>query len=224
MTNALLVVTNLTFSYGGGWLLKDWSLSLDHGITWLRGPNGAGKTTILRIVGGALEPLAGALTVAGVDRKRDPVEYRRRVFLCMANVPALPWLTAHEFVDLHLSLYRQAVGDDVVRWLKLFQINHVVNQRITALSLGQQRKLHLAVALALRVDVLLLDEPFNGLDARSHALLEDALADPARVSTQCIVISSHASINAPGVRDLDLLTMDGYHGTRTEDGTSRTAI
>ena len=75
------------------------------GVTWLRGANGAGKTTLLKLAGGALLPARGAIRLDDVDSGFMPLDYRAQTFYCGGDLPALPWLQVHEFLDLHLALY-----------------------------------------------------------------------------------------------------------------------
>lgn len=188
-------------------------LGLGPGLTWLRGRNGRGKTTLLKLLGGALAPAAGSIRLSGLDSRRDALAYRRRCFYCGADAPALDWLTVREWLDLHLSLYQGADAAMLQLLLRDFGIEDVGRQPVTALSLGQYKKLQLSLALALKVDLLLLDEPFNGLDAPAVALLDELLAERMRrhqtAADGAIVLTSHL---APRLTPSAILDLDGQRG------------
>ena len=118
-------------------------------------------------------------------------------FYCGGDAPALPWLQVHEMLDLHLALYPGSDQSLLNDELSAFAMTSTLQQSITALSLGQHKKLQLALALALPVRLLLIDEPFNGLDAAAMAHLRARLAEPARLARQCIVLTSHLAPDVP---------------------------
>lgn len=174
------------------------------GISWLRGVNGAGKTTLLKLAGGALQPLHGTIRLDALDSASDPLAYRAQVFYCGGEAPALPWLTVSEFLALHLALYPGSDHALLQRELQALGLAHSMRQAITALSLGQHKKLQLALALALPVRLLLIDEPFNGLDAAAMLYLRERLSDPVRLARQCIVLTSHLEPQLPLAATVEL--------------------
>ncbi len=188
-------------------------LRIAPGLTWLRGRNGRGKTTLLKLLGGALAPGRGGIRVGGMDSRADALAYRRLCFYCGGEAPALDWLAAHEWLELHLSLYPGADRAALHAHLDAFGIGDAGGQPVTGLSLGQYKKLQLALALALPVRLLLVDEPFNGLDAPAVAVLDDLLAQRAAryVENQdsAIVLTSHL---APRIAPTATLDLDGHPG------------
>lgn len=180
------------------------TLAFDPGLVWLRGPNGAGKTTLLKLMGGALSPAAGRLQVDGIDSITAPIVYRRRVHYCGGDLPALPWLRAREWLDLHVSVYGNVTDETLNARLAAFGVASVLEQTLQTLSLGQHRKLQLALALSLPVRVLLLDEPFNGLDAGAVGLLREELLARLGTSEDAIVLTSHADPAIVQARRFDL--------------------
>lgn len=200
----MLAIEHLNFEYAGHPLFRRFSLQLDAGIAWLRGENGAGKTTLMKLIAGALLPHTGTLAVAGIDSARQALDYRRRVHYCGGDTPALPWLTVRELFDLHLALYPGADAGELNAQLDAFRLRGVLEQPVTTLSLGQHKKMQLSLALALPVTVLLIDEPFNGLDMAAVAYLRTQLADPARRARQCTVLTSHLEPDLPLAQTIQL--------------------
>ena len=106
----------------------------------------------------------------------------------------------HPYIALRLRLAHHALlqfAASLNGELGAFAMTSSLQQSITALSLGQHKKLQLALALALPVRLLLIDEPFNGLDAAAMAHLRTRLAEPARLARQCIVLTSHLAPEVP---------------------------
>ncbi len=192
----VLHIDALDFQFETRALFTQFTLRLGAGITWLRGSNGAGKTTLLKLAGGALLPLAGSIRLDGLDSAKAALAFRLQSFYCGGDLPQLPWLTVREFLDLHAALYPALDPAALTRQLDAFLLLPTLAQGINTLSLGQHKKMQLALALALPVRLLLIDEPFNGLDTAALAYLRGELADPARLARQCILLTSHVE---PGV-------------------------
>lgn len=193
----VLHVEQLDFHFATHSVFQGFHQRFGPGINWLRGANGAGKTTLLKLAGGALLPARGTIRLDGIDSGAMPLTYRALAFYCGGDAPALPWLQVHEFLDLHLALYPGSDAALLNAELDAFALTPTLQQSITSLSLGQHKKLQLALALALPVRLLLVDEPFNGLDAAAMAHLRTRLSDPARLARQCIVLTSHLEPQLP---------------------------
>lgn len=203
-TTPIVEIEQLGFHFKTRSVFLGLDLRLAPGLTWLRGRNGRGKTTLLKLLGGALVPSSGSIRVDGLDSRRDALAYRRLSFYCGGEAPALDWLTVNEWLDLHLSLYPGADIRAVEAHLDAFRIADIAAQPVTGLSLGQFKKLQLALALSLPSRLLLVDEPFNGLDAHAIDVLESRLAERAARHDACIVLTSHLDLRIPPSSVLDL--------------------
>ena len=200
----VLHIESLGFRFDTHRVFSDFSATLEPGITWLRGPNGKGKTTLLRLAAGALAPHAGRIRLGELDCAAAPLAYRLASYFCGGDLPELPWLTVQELLDIHVDLYPGAEPALVDAQLAAFGIRDVLGQRLSTLSLGQHKKVQLALALALPVRLLLVDEPFNGLDAAALGYLRAQLADRAAARDTCIVLTSHLDPQLPMAATLDL--------------------
>lgn len=207
--NPAVDIEDLAFHFATRSVFLGLNLRLGPGLTWLRGRNGRGKTTLLKLLGGALAPGRGHIRLDGLDSTTDALAYRRLSFYCGGEVPALDWLTAREWLELHLALYPDADRDALGRRLDAFRIADVGAQPVTGLSLGQYKKLQLALALALPARLLLVDEPFNGLDVHAVDVLEDALTQRMRAGACCIVLTSHLDLRIAPTATLDLDAQPG---------------
>lgn len=199
-----LQLESIDFRFDARLIFNQFSATLAPGITWLRAPNGKGKTTLLRLMAGALSPQAGRIRLGETDCARDALAYRLKSFFCGGDVPELPWLTVQELLDIHMDLYPGADPAALAARLADFDIAQVLPQRLATLSLGQHKKVQLALALALPVTLLLVDEPFNGLDAAAAACLREQLAGRSARGDSVIVLTSHVEPMLPLTRTLDL--------------------
>ena len=150
----------------------------DGGFALVTGPNGSGKTTLLRIVAGLAVPTQGELDV---DVTRDRIGF-------LAHEPLVyRELTALENLELYGKLYRVQDAERVGMLLERFGLWEVRSERVAAFSRGMQQRLALCRVLLHEPDVLLLDEPFNALDADGATLLDGTLA----ASDATVVVAAH---------------------------------
>ncbi len=191
MTEPVLELSNLHMSFGGLVVTNDVSLSLAIGARHaLIGPNGAGKTTLVDQITGRLRPLRGTIRLAGIDVTRLPQHRRTRLglarnfqvtnlfssFSAFENIALA--VAEREGRGLSLASMRGFPSDvadqaeDIARRMHLAEVGH---RRVSDLAYGQQRLVELAIALALRPKVMILDEPAAGLPAGDHAMILDAL-------------------------------------------------
>jgi ABC-2 type transport system ATP-binding protein len=199
-----LRIEQLNFEYASHPLFQQFSLTLGAGITWLRGENGAGKTTLLKLAGGALTPHAGKIWLDEIEIHAQPLAYRLHCYYCGGDTPQLPWLTVREILDMHTGLYPGTDTDLLNAELSAFHLLPTLDQPVTTLSLGQHKKMQLALALSLPVRLLLIDEPFNGLDTDAVAYLRQQLSAPERLARQTILLTSHLDPALPLTQTVQL--------------------
>ncbi|MGA8170202.1 MAG: ABC transporter ATP-binding protein [Methylocystis sp.] len=155
----------------------------------LLGPNGAGKTTTMRMVAGLLPPDRGAISIFGVDALADPIG-AKRIMAWVSDEPMLyDQLTPIEYLEFVAGLWgveaklAEARARDLLSWLGLAL--HA-DERCGGFSKGMRQKLALAGALVHEPRLIILDEPFTGLDAGSSRIVKDVLRE--RVRAGCSVI------------------------------------
>ena len=150
----------------------------------LLGPNGAGKTTTLRMVTGLLKPDRGSITVFGIDALADPIGVRKAVAWLSDEPMIYDKLTPMEYLHFVSGLWAvesglaEARARDLIGWLGLEAYAH---QRCEGLSRGTRQKVALAGALVHAPRLIILDEPFTGLDAGSARLVKRVLREPSRL-------------------------------------------
>jgi ABC-2 type transport system ATP-binding protein len=189
----VIVARRVTRLYGGVPAVRDLTLEVERGeILGLLGPNGSGKTTLLRMVTGYLSPSAGSLTVVGHDTVREPMAARRHIGYVPESVPLYSHMRVREFLSFMARLRgvsREAVGKAVVEVSARLDIADVLTTPIRALSRGYRQRVAIAQALIHDPDIVILDEPTNGLDPRQIIETRRLLLDLAGEHT--VLISSH---------------------------------
>ncbi|OYU77789.1 MAG: ABC transporter, partial [Burkholderiales bacterium PBB5] len=184
----------LSFWYPGRPLFAGWCHAFPGGLTWVRGENGSGKSTLLRLLGGALQPVAGTLTVDGLEATAQPQDYRRQVFWCGPDPLAFDHLSPAEYWGFLAGLYPTLDGAALPDQAQALGLGPHLHKRIEQLSTGTQRKVALAAALCANTRVVLLDEPLAALDAASVARVRSRLALAAADATRCWIVTSHEAL------------------------------
>ncbi|HEX8395521.1 MAG TPA: ABC transporter ATP-binding protein [Longimicrobium sp.] len=183
-------LTNVSRWYGNVVAVNDITFSLGAGITGLLGPNGAGKSTILHMMAGFLAPSAGEVRVAGMTAWKNPEVYRH-VGLVPEREAVYPLLTAYEFALMNARLHGIADAEAAAeRAIDTVDLRHAMHRRIGGYSKGMRQRAKIAGALVHGPRILLLDEPFNGMDPSQRMqmmVLLKQLADQGKT----ILISSH---------------------------------
>jgi ABC-2 type transport system ATP-binding protein len=176
--------------YGNVVAVNDVTMTIGPGVTGLLGPNGAGKTTLLHMMAGFLAPSRGTVHIGGQPTWRNPDVYRE-LGLVTEKENVHGFLTAWEFVLASAKLHRLADPPAAAkRALAHVELADVQDRRIETFSKGMRQRARVAAALVHDPAVLLLDEPFNGMDPRQRLHMMDLLhgmADDGRT----ILFSSH---------------------------------
>ena len=141
-------------------------------LTGVLGPNGAGKSTTLRMLTGMLTPTSGTIEVHGIDVVRDPIAVKRITGYVPESGAVFETLTGQEYLTLVAELYRLPVADATARARQLgelFQLDQrlLEQEQLSTYSKGTRQKVVIISALLHRPQVVLFDEPLNGLDANA---------------------------------------------------------
>ncbi|MFG1880569.1 ABC transporter ATP-binding protein [Micromonospora sp. NPDC049102] len=188
--SSTLSLTGVSRWYGNVVAVNDISMTLGPGVTGLLGPNGAGKTTLLHMMAGFLSPSRGTVTLDDEPTWRNPDVYRR-LGLVSEREAVQSFLTAYEFVLASAKLHRLADPAAAARRaIDLVELESAQDRRIGTYSKGMRQRARVAAALVHDPQVLLLDEPFNGMDPRQRLHMMEllhSLGDSGRT----ILFSSH---------------------------------
>jgi ABC-2 type transport system ATP-binding protein len=176
--------------YGNVVAVNDITMSIGAGVTGLLGPNGAGKSTVLHLIAGFLAPSRGELTVAGERTWRNPGLFRK-VGLVPERDSVYAFLTGAEFVTATAQLHKLARPEAAAaRAIAMVELTEAQDRRISTYSKGMRQRIKVAAALVHDPEVVLLDEPFNGMDPRQRLNMMDLLHDQG-AQGRVILLSSH---------------------------------
>lgn len=207
MTAPAVEARQVSKFFGSRVALEGVNFSLPAGrILMLLGPNGAGKTTLLHVLAGLLAPSEGSVllfgeNVAGHDQARKRLGFMGHSSFLYGD------FTAEENLRFYATLYGLADGAGLARrWLEYFRLSQAARYRVRAYSQGMRQRLSLARALLHDPDLLLLDEPFAGLDDASGILVVQLLAD-LRERGKTVIVSTHQTAQIQPLAP-DLLRLD----------------
>ena len=159
--------------------------------TGLLGRNGAGKSTTMRVLAGVVPPTAGTALVAGHDVRRDPIAVKRATGYCPDVGGLVPRATAWEHLQLSARLRRLVGWEERGRdLLERFGLGDAAHRVTGGFSHGMGRRLSVVLATLHEPEVLLLDEPFDGVDPVGAEATLEAIAD-ARARGACVLLSTH---------------------------------
>jgi ABC-2 type transport system ATP-binding protein len=171
--------------------VSDLTFELGPGVTALLGPNGAGKSTVLRLLAGLARPSQGQVRVLGGNPRKD-LSLFGRIGLVPQQEGLFEPMTAREFVEAAARLLAvRDVRGAAARALELVELDPSDRRPVKAFSKGNRQRVKVAAALVHDPEVLVLDEPLNGLDPRQRVHLIDLVRRLGQRDDRCVVVSSH---------------------------------
>jgi ABC-2 type transport system ATP-binding protein len=190
---ALVEARDLVKRFGSLTAVDGISFAVDRAeVVGFLGPNGAGKSTAMKIISGFLEPTSGQAFIEGYDSHTQPIEARRRLGYLPEGAPAYADMSVADFLGFIAGMHgmsKQQAGDRLAELVERIDLADVWNQRIDSLSKGFKRRVGIAQALVHDPDVLILDEPTDGLDPNQKHTVRELIR--AIAPTKTIVISTH---------------------------------
>jgi len=219
-----IVFDNVSKFYGEVLGVNRVTLQIPPGITSLVGPNGSGKTTMMNLVTALLQPTEGAIRVLDIDAN-DPEQLFRKVGYCTQYDTFPVGATGREFVRFYLMVQgigRAKAEEMTARAIERVGLTDAAGRKVAAYSKGMRQRIKLAQAIAHEPEVLILDEPLNGLDPMARAEMIQLFQDLA-ANGRHVVISSHILHEVDLISDHVILLNEGYvvaegsiHGVRSE--------
>lgn len=190
--NVAVQIRNLTKRIGDKAIVDDLSFEIHRGeVFGFLGPNGAGKTTTIRMMVGLISKSHGDVLIDGIDVSKNFKEAMKHIGTIVENPEMYKFLTGHQnlvhFARMSQGVTRQRI-DEVVTQVGMADRIH---DKVKTYSLGMRQRLGLAQALLRKPDILILDEPTNGLDPAGIRELRDYLRNLAQSEGLSVVVSSH---------------------------------
>ncbi len=191
--DTLIEVSGLTKDFGALRAVSDISLKVERGdVLGFLGPNGAGKSTTMKMITGFLAATRGQIAIAGFDIEQSPIEAKSRIGYLPEGAPAYGEMTPIKFLEFIADIRaipREKRAVRIADVVAKIHLENVLNQRIETLSKGFKRRVGLAQAILHDPEILIMDEPTDGLDPNQkyevRSLIQEMAADKA------IVISTH---------------------------------
>ena len=197
--------------YGSTVALASLDLEINRGeVFGLLGPNGSGKTTFIRLLSGYLLPTAGRLEICGCDAVEQSLQARRRIGYVPEAAPVYGYMRVREFLAFMAQLRGlngRAVADGVDRVIAALALQAVADRPTRTLSRGFRQRTAIAQALVHDPELLILDEPANGLDPRQIIEVRDLIRGLAGRHT--VLMSSHVLGEVAKTADRVGVLLDG---------------
>ena len=192
MGDVVLKCEHLHKNFGKKEILKDVSLELEKGdILGFIGPNGAGKTTTIKLILGLQSITSGTVKINGYDITSNFTNALRNVGAIVENPDLYMYLTGYENLKLIANLYKGVGKERIDEVVKLVKLENRINDKVSRYSLGMRQRLGIAQAILHKPNLLILDEPTNGLDPEGIKEIRELLKDLAEKEEMAVLISSH---------------------------------
>lgn len=190
MTNTAVEIRNLTKVFDGKEVLRGCNLTVQSGTIYgLLGANGAGKTTMFKLITGLLSPTAGNVKVQGETLSIDKKDFLRKMGILIETPVFYNHLSARENLEIHLS-YMEHSFEKIGQVLEMVGLGDTGKQPVSKFSLGMKQRLAIGRAISHSPQILILDEPINGLDPMGIRQIRNLFLSLAK-DGMTLLISSH---------------------------------
>jgi ABC-2 type transport system ATP-binding protein len=207
----MIRIEHVTRQYADFKAVDDVSIAIDSGeIVGLLGHNGAGKTTIMKMITGFLEPTAGTITINGKEIGADRRAVQKEIGYLPENCPVYPEMTVVEYLDYMASLHgisEEKRAPLIATALVRTDLKEKAFQLISTLSRGYRQRTGVAQAILHEPDILILDEPTNGLDPTQIQHMRTLITELAQSST--VIVSTHVLQEVQAICDRVIILKNG---------------
>ena len=188
----VIEIKNLTKIYKNGRGIKDINLDINRGeIFGFLGPNGAGKTTAMKIMTGLTRQDSGEVKLFGTNISQDFEKVMKKVTRIIETAEAYPYLTAYENLRQVSRYYKDIDDKRIDKVLEVVGLNKFKNEKPKRFSLGMKQRLGIAAAILPKPQLIILDEPLNGLDVEGMIDVRNIIKKLAEDEQTTFFISSH---------------------------------
>ncbi|WGI17470.1 ABC transporter ATP-binding protein [Methanonatronarchaeum sp. AMET-Sl] len=201
----MLEVKNIVKDFGYVRALNNVNLSVD-GFKTVFGPNGAGKTTLIKILSSVMEPSLGTAMVNGVDLRENPVDVRSQIGVVSHQSYFYGKLTCEENLRFYAGMYGVDKDRRVRELLSKVGLLSRGLDKVEDFSRGMEQRLSIARALLHDPPILLLDEPYTGLDLQASEMLRDTLSD---LDGKTVLMTTHNIQRGLELSDSISILIDG---------------
>lgn len=207
----MIKVEHLTRKYGDFTAVDNVSFEIGQGeIVGLLGHNGAGKTTIMKMMTGFLEPTEGNITVDGLEIGKDRRKIQKKIGYLPENCPVYPEMTVLDYLEYSAALHgipKQERPALIRKAVVRTALEAKASKQLSTLSRGYRQRTGVAQAILHQPDILILDEPTNGLDPTQIQHMRGLIAELAQTST--VIVSTHILQEVQAICDRVIIIKDG---------------
>lgn len=202
-------INHLAKSFGSNQVITDCSMRVEQGTIYgFLGENGAGKTTILKMLTGLLTPDTGSIEILGSDMLRNRDKLLSKIGSLIESPTFYEHLSAKKNLEIHLA-YMGVPGISSDNVLKLVGLSNTGEKAVSKFSLGMRQRLGIARALIHQPQILILDEPLNGLDPMGIKDMRELFLNLTQQNGMTILLSSHINNEIEHVADKVGIIADG---------------
>lgn len=192
MSELILKCEKLNKNLGKKQILKDVSIEVESGdILGFIGPNGAGKTTTIKLILGLQSITSGKVEINGYDITKNFTKAIEKVGAIVENPDLYMYMSGYDNLKLIANLYNNVSKERIDEVIKLVKLENRINDKVSKYSLGMRQRLGIAQAILHRPNLLILDEPTNGLDPEGIKEIRELLKRLATKENMAVLISSH---------------------------------
>ena len=214
----MIKVEHLTRKYGDFTAVDNVSFEIGQGeIVGLLGHNGAGKTTIMKMMTGYLEPTQGNITVDGLEIGKDRRKIQKKIGYLPENCPVYPEMTVLDYLEYSAALHgtpKQERPALIRKAVARTALEAKATKQLSTLSRGYRQRTGVAQAILHQPDILILDEPTNGLDPTQIQHMRGLIAELAQTST--VIVSTHILQEVQAICDRVIIIKDGAMALDTQ--------
>jgi len=182
-------IQNLNINYDELKVFENFNKEFKSGIHWIQGFNGCGKSTLLKSISGILKVPDGVVEIMGFDINSQAIKAKSELCYVADKPEVFPFMTGIQFLEMVAKIKGTKLTQDLYDWLDNINLTQFNNTEFSQMSFGTRRKFTLSACLIAQPQVILLDEPFNGLDTHTTMCLKEWLIQSK--DTKCILIASH---------------------------------
>ena len=188
----ILECKNLCKTFGKKQILHNVSFEIKKGdILGFIGPNGAGKTTTIKLILGLQSVTSGKVLINGYDVEKEFTKAIEKVGAIVENPDMYMYMSGYDNLKLVANMYKGITTKRIDEVVKLVKLENRINDKVSKYSLGMRQRLGIAQAILHNPNLLILDEPTNGLDPEGIKEMRELLVDLAKKEEMAILISSH---------------------------------
>ena len=188
----VLECRDLHKKFGKKEILKGISLEASEGdILGFIGPNGAGKTTTIKLILGLQSITSGSVKINGYDIQKDFTNAIKKVGTIVENPDLYMYMSGYENLKMISNLYTGVTKERIDEVIKLVGLENRIKDKVSKYSLGMRQRLGIAQAILHKPNLLVLDEPTNGLDPEGIKQIKDLIVKLAKEENMAVLISSH---------------------------------